>query len=608
MRTVHLPQRWTWSLHWAALFATIAALLVLPGTARADSVQCGAVLVANTTLDNDVVNCLGDGLVVMAHGITIDLNGKTLDGAGRGIGIRNDGYDGVTIKNGTVSQFQWGVQLNPGSVGNVLDALTVSHHEIVGVQLDGATQNEIRNTRIEFQANRGLEIMNGSTGNAVVNSTLFTNGDAGIFVQNSGSNRLQSNVVTMSGDTGIFVQNSSGGLFQSNVVTNNGDRGLVLEGSSGNGVYLNAVSNNSDGGFNLLLGSNSNYVYGNTLALNQDAGFIVNGSNDNRIELNTVTQNGDAGGIVGRSIGSVILNNTLSGSSDAGIFLEYSTDNWIQGNDVRFNTGGVELTNSHRNRVQLNDASNTTGIGIELQDAHANTITHNTANANGAQGIHAGSEAPEQGEQGSALGTVIECNAANGNQGDGIVLATPGHTMRMNVANLNDGWGMHAAVGNVDAGGNDASGNTEALQCFGLFCSPAPRDCPPPPPPPPPPSVPPVLHSPPGPTAAPEVTLPPPEALPAAAPPAPTVNGSPTANGSHTALSRCRVPKVKGRKFFKARRAIVRAGCRVGKVRWRKSKTRRGIVVAQSPRPGRFVKRGYKVNLVRSKGRRASRA
>jgi parallel beta-helix repeat protein len=580
-----LPQWRSRYLHWAALLAMIAALLVLPGTARADSVQCGAVLVANTTLDNDVVNCLGDGLVVAADGITIDLNGKTLDGVGRGIGIRNDGYDGVTIKNGTVNGFQWGVQLNPGTIGNVVEGVTVSHNEVVGLQLDGATQNHVSGSKIEFQANQGVAILNGSNANVFFNNTLFTNGD-----------------------TGMFVQNSNGNLLQSNVVTVSGDRGLVLEGSSGNSLFLNTVSNNSDGGFNLLLGSNSNYVYGNTLALNQDAGFIVNESIGNRIELNTVTQNGDAGGIVGRAIGSVILNNTLSGSSDSGIFLEYSTDNWIQGNDVRFNTGGVELTNSHRNRVQLNDASNTTGIGIELQDAHANTITHNTANANGAQGIHAGSEAPEQGEQGSPLGTVIECNTTNGNQGDGIMLATAGHTIRMNVASFNDGWGMHAAVGNVDAGGNDASGNAEALQCFGVFCSPAPRDCPPPPPAPPPPSTPPVLSSGPGPAAAPEVPLPPPEALPTVAPPAPTVNGSPTANGSHTALSRCRVPKVKGRKFFKARRAIVRAGCRVGKVRWRKSKTRRGIVVAQSPRPGRFVKRGYKVNLVRSKGRRASRA
>jgi beta-lactam-binding protein with PASTA domain len=63
---------------------------------------------------------------------------------------------------------------------------------------------------------------------------------------------------------------------------------------------------------------------------------------------------------------------------------------------------------------------------------------------------------------------------------------------------------------------------------------------------------------------------------------------------------------LKGRKFFKARKAILRARCRVGNVRWRHSKVRQGIVVAQSRRAGTRVKRGYRVKLVRSKGPRAS--
>ena len=50
---------------------------------------------------NDLHDCLWDGLVVGADGITIDLDGHTIDGKGIAAGIRNDGFDNVTIKNGT---------------------------------------------------------------------------------------------------------------------------------------------------------------------------------------------------------------------------------------------------------------------------------------------------------------------------------------------------------------------------------------------------------------------------------------------------------------------------------------------------------------------------
>jgi parallel beta-helix repeat protein len=577
-----LPQWRSTYLHFAALLTMIAAILVLPGTARADSVACGAVLTNNVTVDNDVLNCLGDGLVVAADGITIDLNGHTLDGTGKGVGIRSDGHDGVTIKNGTVNEFEQGVQLNAGSVGNVVDGLTVSHNKLVGVQLDGATQSQVRSTKIEFQSNQGLALLNGSNGNLLFNNTLFTNGDTGIFVQNSNSN-----------------------LFQSNHVTISGDRGVVLEGASTNWVVKNTIENNSDGGLNLLLGSNSNFLYGNTLTLNQDAGFIVDESNGNRVELNTVTQNGDAGVVVTRSTGSVLVGNTFSGSSDAGIFLQYANDSTIHGNDVRFNTGGIELTSSNGNRVQLNDASSSTGIGIEMQDSINNTVLLNTANANGAQGIHV-----EGATENHLQGNVIWCNTANENKGDGIVLTALTHTVKSNLANANEGWGIHAAIGSVDGGGNVAAGNSEPAQVSGVVSNAAPRDCPAPPPPPPP--LWPGDAHPAAPASAP-ATAPPPATTPAASALVGTGLARKATAGARKASavrkanarkapSRCRIPKLKGRKFFKARKAIVRAGCRVGKVSWRKSKIRRGIVVRQSPRAGTRVKHGFRVKLVRSKG------
>ena len=77
----------------AALIAW-ALLAVLAGQALANHVQCGDVISQDTTLDSDLIDCPGDGLVIGADGITLDLGGHTVDGDGVGVfcdsGIKND--------------------------------------------------------------------------------------------------------------------------------------------------------------------------------------------------------------------------------------------------------------------------------------------------------------------------------------------------------------------------------------------------------------------------------------------------------------------------------------------------------------------------------------
>ena len=67
---------------------------------------------------------------------------------------------------------------------------------------------------------------------------------------------------------------------------------------------------------------------------------------------------------------------------------------------------------------------------------------------------------------------------------------------------------------------------------------------------------------------------------------------------------RCRVPPVAGRSLRVARARIRRAGCRVGTVRRARSRRRAGIVLRQAPRAGSTRRRGARVSLVVSRGRR----
>ncbi|HEV2950733.1 MAG TPA: right-handed parallel beta-helix repeat-containing protein, partial [Actinomycetota bacterium] len=99
------------------------------------NVFCGQVLTRSTKLTNDLSDCLYDGIIVGASGITIDLNGHIVDGKGLGAGIRNDGFDNVTIRGGTIFEYDYGVMLNQGTTGNIVEELTIQKMEEAAVMM-----------------------------------------------------------------------------------------------------------------------------------------------------------------------------------------------------------------------------------------------------------------------------------------------------------------------------------------------------------------------------------------------------------------------------------------------------------------------------------------
>jgi Ca2+-binding RTX toxin-like protein len=82
------------------------------------------------------------------------------------------------------------------------------------------------------------------------------------------------------------------------------------------------------------------------------------------------------------------------------------------------------------------------------------------------------------------------------------------------------------------------------------------------------------------------------------APPAPPAPPPPAATSSQA----CVVPHLRGRTLARARSALTRARCSLGKVTRVRSRLKRGVVVAQRPRPGVRKARGTKVALRVSRG------
>ena len=92
--------------------AAMGLLLAVPATSQATGIACGTTITANTKLRADLTNCPGDGLVIGADRITLDLGRYTIDGTGNGAGIRLAGRRNVTIKGGTVREFATGLALD----------------------------------------------------------------------------------------------------------------------------------------------------------------------------------------------------------------------------------------------------------------------------------------------------------------------------------------------------------------------------------------------------------------------------------------------------------------------------------------------------------------
>ena len=76
-------------------------------------------MTADVTLEADLLDCPGDGLVVTAPDVTIDLDSHRVDGSGAATGIDVQA-PGVTVRDGRISGFQNGVRLPDGGVGEAL--------------------------------------------------------------------------------------------------------------------------------------------------------------------------------------------------------------------------------------------------------------------------------------------------------------------------------------------------------------------------------------------------------------------------------------------------------------------------------------------------------
>jgi parallel beta-helix repeat protein len=387
-------------------------------TPVATAVSCGQTVTTSIRLTNDLSDCGGDGLVMGADAITVDLDGHTIDGVGLGAGIRVSGFDSISVTGGTIREFDDGI-LVTGAANTLVSGTTLTGNQVSGVALRGAsTGGTVRETAITASP-VGIELSGSTTGTTLSRNTIDQIAGDGIALDTSSANTITDNVVTGSSQSAIGLTSSS-----DNTITSN-----TLSANSGSGVSIEM------------------------------------GSDDNLVRSNTVIGSGSDGISVSASAGNDVVANTVSTSGGCGISLDSATGSTVSSNDLRFNSGGICLTLSSGNIITSNTVTGTSGTGISLEgDSFDNIVRSNTVSGSSGDGISVAGAAP------AGEGNLVEGNTTSGNSGDGIMVADAGHAVTGNVTTLNDGWGILAVSGTTDGGGNAASGNAEAAQCSGVVC------------------------------------------------------------------------------------------------------------------------------------------
>src|SRR5918992_1704685 len=305
---------------------------------QADQARCGQVLTGSITLGNDLLACAGDGLVIGASGITVDLNGHLVQGTGLGVGVRNPGHHDVTIRGGTIRNFDSGVLLSE-TQRNVVAGISFDQTELGGVHLMGADGSQVRDNHVTGFSGVAFHLASGSSSNLVAgNAVAAGNGEAIVGAGGPDHKRLESDQLEGRRDQGIRVDHSWNTTVVGNLVAGGSDAAITMTGAPRSVVQSNTVQGVGDAAI-LMTGSTANVIRFNTLGQSADAGVVLSGVSDSLIKANTMSHAGDAA--ISLQLGSSnvrIIDNQASHSSDAGVFLGDGVGNVVRGNVLLNNT------------------------------------------------------------------------------------------------------------------------------------------------------------------------------------------------------------------------------------------------------------------------------
>lgn len=327
----------------------------------------------------DLGPCPGDGIVVRADNVVVDLRGHRLHGSGDSVdtpkdfaGVRLDGVSRVVVTSsragGQVDSFNAGVVIDAGSTSNVVQNLTV--HDNVG-QLSVA--------RFDSSLGDGI-VIRAASGNVVRNNTAHNNGPfSGIAV------------AAVVDDVGRAIgPNPTDNVITGNTVRDNTLPALaclpappftIIPPPCPDGTSLQPFFQQNIGVRLEGPGAQGNVVSGNTIDRSGADGILLSFVDNTNFPNNEPPLDPPNP----ENFGNIIKNNTIRDNGfglPAFSFVPALVGNGIQLLSIPFNFP-PNIHAPHHNQVRGNTVTGNKNSGIAVgPQSHSNIVTGNTATGN----------------------------------------------------------------------------------------------------------------------------------------------------------------------------------------------------------------------------------
>jgi len=193
-----------------------------------------------TAADN-LTDCPDTALTLGAGGITLDCGGVGISGDDTAYGIDLDGYDGNTIENCVIYNFEEGIHLSSGSNDNILSANTIYNTSDYGIYVQSSTYDQILNSDISDNTGFGVYIIsNVETSDHVIRgNTINSNTNQGVYLSGEDNVTIDDNTIKYNSH-GVYLTNSYLNLITGNTIENNTQDGISMDTYS----YNNTLNSN----------------------------------------------------------------------------------------------------------------------------------------------------------------------------------------------------------------------------------------------------------------------------------------------------------------------------------------------------------------------------
>lgn len=311
---------------------------------------CGMQVTSSIVLGADTPMCPGDGLVISASDVTINLNGHQLRGNGTpgksGIKTSAPVHQRVAIINGSVRGFATGIDALAGGI-------TVVNVEVRGNGNEGAVLggDNLVVDKSEFVGNGGrgltLNAANPPFG-AKVKASLFVGNEGGGLLTNGGSAVVTSVVATGNGGVGVFFVTAGTGQLTKSLAAANAGTGVRIADAFGVLAPVTIKKNEAFGnwgdGFLVASSAVGAVVDGNLSAGNAGRGVaLTSNPAGTTVAKNDLVGNGSNGLFVDVSVGpTAIVQNKAIGNGTAGVSVGIATATLTKNSAVGNQLSGIQ--------------------------------------------------------------------------------------------------------------------------------------------------------------------------------------------------------------------------------------------------------------------------